>query len=65
MMKHAAVYLADDTNSGPIRYMLNMDMEMIALQVLPQGCALAFTDMVCVQGNTHAVVNGEVVLLAS
>lgn len=65
MIKQAAVYLADDTNSGPIRYMLNGDMEMLGIQVLPEGCALAFTDLLGVQSNSHSVVNGEVVLIAS
>lgn len=61
MNKQAAVYEADESNSGPIRYMLSGDMETLAIQVLPEGCALAFTDMLGIQSNTHYVLNGEVV----
>ena len=64
MIKTAAVYEADNTNSGPIRYMLNGDVETLAIQVLPEGCALAFTDVLGVQSNSHSVVNGEVVSTA-
>ena len=56
-----------ETGEGPrpIRYVLKADLELLNLQPIPEGCDMAVTRMEGVQTDTHAVLDGEVILASA
>ena len=64
MILTGAIYEPGD-GPRPILNIIKADPELLQLQPLANGKAMAVTDLVGVQTDTHEVLNGEVVSLAS